>query len=870
MEETNHIQIPEKKFSIWRFLKRLIITLIVSVIFITGISTLLVIVYEDDVKALIIKELNKHLNTEVRVEPKNIDLTILKSFPNCALEFKDILALESNDKNEKDSLLYAGRLALEFNIQDLFNKNYTIKSIVLEDATAKMKVDKKGKPNYLVWKSDSTEKGSDSLTFNLNKIVLKNINYLYKDSKHKIKVETQIKNLVFSGAFNNDNYLLKSEGEAFVKLFQIGKAKYLQNKKIRFDNEVDVNKNNYTIRKSEASINATQLVSNGAFVIKDSLISLDVFFNGKNLDIASTLSLLPEKFQNQISDYESSGEFYAKGEFHYAIGKPLVISSKFGIKQATITYKPKNTTLTNVNLTGDITVNENRSSLTLKNINANLNSNTFKGDVEIINFKDPYLKMALSANTNLAELVAFYPIDTIQEISGSINLNANLEGLISEMKSNAYSPNIKANGEATLNNLKAKFKQSDKELNIPQGELKLIDRNVSVNNLKIMKGNSDVTLVGQLPNFLGYLFDEAIPLTIQAEVNSENIELEDFLFKTMSSGSSSSSVSISDKLDFNVNVNVKHLSFGKFTADNIEGNLLLKNQKAAVQNLSLNATDGKIMLNAIADASGDKIKVSGDCELNKLNIQKLFTQLNNFGQTTLQDKNLKGFATANVDFSTSWSKQLEVDPNSINATSSILIERGELNNFKPLESLAKYIDITELRNIKFSTLQSAVEIKNKVITLPKTSIKSNAINLELWGKHGFDNIIDYHIQILMSELIAKRPNKNKDFDDELSVVENDPENRRSMFIVMSGPIDNPTFKYDKKGAKEKIKEDIKQEKQNLKQILKEEFGLFKKDSTKIKEPEKANQKFNIQFGEEKPKKQSNTLQPKKKEEDEDF
>lgn len=870
MDELNHIQTPEKKFSIWRFFKRLLITFIVGIVSIIGISTILVLVYEDDVKALIIKELNKHLNTEVRVEPKNIDLTILKSFPNCALEFKEILALETSDKKEKDSLLFAGKLALEFNIQDLFNKNYTIKSIVLEDATAKMKVDKKGKANYLVWKTDDTETGSDSLVFNLNKIVLNNIKYLYKDSKHKIKVETQIKNLEFSGAFNNDNYILKSQGEAYVNLFQIEKVKYIQNKKVKFENEVDVNKNNYSIRKSETSLNATQLVSNGSFVIQDSLISLDIVFNGKNLDIASTLSLLPEKFQNQISDYKSSGEFYAKGEFHYAIGKPLIINSKFGIKEATITYKPKNTTLTNVNLTGDITVNENRSALTLKNIHATLNTNTFNGDVELINLKDPYLKMALSANTNLAELVAFYPIDTIQEISGSIKLDAKIEGLISEMKSNAYSPGIKADGEASLHNLKAKFNQSNKELNIPQGELKLLDRNVSVNNLKIMKGNSDVTLVGQLPNFLGYLFDEAIPLTIQAEVNSENIELEDFLFKTTNSGSSGSSISISDKLDFNVKVNVKHLSFGKFTADNLDGNLLLKNQKAAVQNLSLNATDGKIILNAIADASGENIKVSGDCELNKLNIQKLFSQLNNFGQTTLQDKNLKGFATANVDFSTSWNKQLEVDPNSINATSSILIERGELNNFKPLESLAKYIDITELKNIKFSTLQSAVEIKNKIITLPKTSIKSNAINLELWGKHGFDNVIDYHIQILMSELIAKRPNKNKNFDDELSLVENDPENRRSMFIVMSGPIDNPTFKYDKKGAKEKIKEDIKQEKQNLKQILKEEFGLFKKDSTKIKEPEKANQKFNIQFGEEKPKKQSNTLQPKKKEEDEDF
>jgi hypothetical protein len=165
-------------------------------------------------------------------------------------------------------------------------------------------------------------------------------------------------------------------------------------------------------------------------------------------------------------------------------------------------------------------------------------------------------------------------------------------------------------------------------------------------------------------------------------------------------------------------------------------------------------------------------------------------------------------------------------------------------------------------------MQSAVEIRNKVITIPKTSIKSNAINLELWGKHGFDNIIDYHIQLLLSEILAKKPRANKDFDEELSLVENDTENRRSVFIVMTGPIDNPIIKYDRKGAKEKIKQDIKQEKQNLKQLLKEEFGFFKKDTIKVKETQKANQNFQIQVGEEKPK-TNKPLQPKKKEEDED-
>ncbi len=868
----NFTTIPESKkpFGIWRFLKRTFLTLVIGTTVIVALCITLAFVYEDDVKAIVIKELNKHLNAEVRIDPKNIDLTILRSFPDCALEFKNLTAMEAHTTKTKDTLLYVGRLTLAFNIKDLFSKNYTIKKIELENGKADLKVDKKGNANYIVWETDTATKTNDSLAFALEKITLKNIVVNYKNSKARIKIETTIKHLNFKGKFNNSEYTLSSDGNAFVTLFQVEKIKYINDKNLKFNVELDVNKNTYTIKKAETAINATQLVSNGNFVVQDSLISLDVNFNGKNLDISSTLSLLPEKFQTQINDYKSDGEFYASGEFHYHHSRPILVTAEFGIKQATITYKPQNTTLSNVNLLGSIHVNNKTSVLTLKNISANLNSNTFSGDVALSNFNDPYLSLNLAAKTNLQELMSFYPIDTIQEISGSIDIKASLQGLISDFKNNTFTPDIKADGIASLKNLKAKFKQSSKDLNIPEGELKLNNRSLNVNGLKILKGSSDIVLDGEMPNFLGYLFDPQIPLVVNANVSSDQIELEDLLFSSGQSSSNGSSISISNKLDFNVNVSVKKLSFGKFIAGNIKGNVLLKDQKIALKDVSLSATEGEIRLNAFADASGKNLKVSGDCDLEKLNIQKLFFELNNFGQNTLQDKHLKGFATAHVMFTASWDENLKVNLNSINASSSILIERGELIGFKPLESVAKYININELKHIKFSSLQSNIDIKDQMITIPKTVIKSNAINLELWGKHSFDNIVDYHIQLLISELLAKRQRANKNLDEELSLVENDPENRRSVFIKMTGPIDNPDIKYDRKGAKEKIKEDFKKEKQNVKQIFKEEFGLFKRDSIKAKEQDKANQKFNIQFGDEKPKKTTNNLQPKKKEEDDDF
>ena len=314
---------------------------------------------------------------------------------------------------------------------------------------------------------------------------------------------------------------------------------------------------------------------------------------------------------------------------------------------------------------------------------------------------------------------------------------------------------------------------------------------------------------------------------------------------------------------------VGNLSFSKFTAQNIKGDVVVTGQKLIVNDLLLNTMDGKAQLSAVADASGEAIAIKAVADLNKINISKLFYQCNGFGQTTLNEKHLNGFATSTVNFSGNWSKELVADLESVTANGNISIEQGRLVDFKPLLSLSKYVEVNELKDIKFQAMQSSFDIKNQVISIPKTTIKNSAMNIELWGKHTFRNEIDYHIKLLMSELIANKKRANKQLDEEMMVEENDPENRRCVFVLMTGTVDNPIIKYDRKGLKQKIGEDIKAEKQTLKQLLKEEFGLFKKDSALNKsQTPKAEEKFKIEFG-EKQEPKSKPLQPKKKEEDDD-
>jgi len=63
--------------------------------------------------------------------------------------------------------------------------------------------------------------------------------------------------------------------------------------------------------------------------------------------------------------------------------------------------------------------------------------------------------------------------------------------------------------------------------------------------------------------------------------------------------------------------------------------------------------------------------------------------------------------------------------------------------------------------VKFATLKNQIEIKDKVISFPAMDIKSSAINIQASGTHTFDNVINYRLRILLSELLSKKARKAK-------------------------------------------------------------------------------------------------------------
>lgn len=249
---------------------------------------------------------------------------------------------------------------------------------------------------------------------------------------------------------------------------------------------------------------------------------------------------------------------------------------------------------------------------------------------------------------------------------------------------------------------------------------------------------------------------------------------------------------------------VDKLQYKRITLNNLNTGLSFSNSVIAARNLTAEIQNGNVQLAATLRTfnSGNYLLESSGI-LNNIDITELFRELENFGQTTLTDKNIKGRATVLVEnFSMGFTPQFEVIEPSIYTLANVKIDNGELINYTVLESLSKFVDMTELQDIKFETLQNQIEIKDRTIYIPATSIRSSALDLYISGTHTFDNAIDYQVKLSMADVMMKKFFKVSKSSEDYEKAEGGI----NVYLVMQGTVEHPVIHFNKKEGKRKLEQ----------------------------------------------------------------
>jgi len=883
MNNENQNTIPEqaqqKSFGFLRFLKRTFLFFTFLFLLLSGGAFLIGYFYQDEVKEYVIAELNKQLNTEIIVDGKDIDFTVLQNFPYASVDFKNVKAMEAIQRKNKDTLFSAGKISFQFNVLDVFKKNYRIEKIEIATVTLKLRIDENGNDNYHFWKS-SRDTSNTSFAFSLEDIDLNDIQVSFKNQQFKQNIDFLIKNSHLSGKFSDEKYALETNADLFFSFIETENVNYLNKKNVHAELSLTVDNSmpSYKIKNGKIKIEELLFEVFGSLINKGNEPIVNFGLKGKDMDVKSVLSLVPNKYKGKINDYVSDGIFYFDALIQGVVSEKQMpqITADFGISNADITQVKDDLRLHNVNLKGHYfsgNKNTNESSLlTLIPFSASIDQGKIEGELTLRDIENPSFSGKVKADMNLENLQKFMKLDTIESVNGSLMVDVLFSGEGRNVSSGNYE-NITTSGDLKIRNVNFKLKNYTLGFNGFNGEFKFDNNDLAVNTFSGNVASSDFELKGFFRNIIGFLIKENQNITVDATLTSKNIDLNELLANKESDAPSGNKYKLkfSDLVDVNLNSEIEHLVFRKFDASNIKGLIKLKDKKMVVDPIVLSTMNGKITTTGLIDGSDStRILITCFSDIDRINITKMFEQFENFGQTAVTYKNLKGVATAKIQFASVLDSELKMDLDKLYAGVDMTIENGELNNVEAMKSLSRFIELKDLENIRFSTLKNQIEVRSQVISIPRMEVKSNAISIVASGTHTFNNMINYKFKLSLNELLSKKAKQAKKENDEFGEVADDGLGRTNIFLSMTGTIDNPVIKYDSKSAIQNVKQDLKVEKQTLKVILKEEFGLFKKDSSSNKKTFKEDPKFIIKWEEVDKKEEKKELKKPKKAETEDF
>lgn len=794
-----------------------------------------------EVKNLFVTEINKSLTAEVQID--DVQLSLIKDFPFASVRFIGVRMKEATKLPSKNYLLTAGSVSLRFNVWDLLRKKYSVKNIRLTDVEVAPHVYADGSDNFHFWKR-SAGGGNENFNFELQRIIIQNLHARLINDASLAFVDVHVPGFVAKGNFGSSKYSLDLAGNIFIDEFKSQGTSYISERDLNLWLTFDIDNNSglYSIQKGIVEMGKLKLTASGNIIYSDrqKRVSLDVSATGSTLQ--EMLSLVPARYTKSFDGYKFEGKGDITSKISGLIGgnNTPAVSVRLDLQNGNITERKSGMSLRNVSTLAVYSVKQDgkNENLSISNLKAKLGDGFVSGSLMMQGFSSPSIQSNLIANLNLNELQQFLKYEHFTSMSGWLKLNAAFDGHISDMNHPVSSDFLNSNltGSGSIQQASLGLKNYDLPIKGIQSAFAFNGNDLELQRLSFQAGRSDFVLQGTLGNLLSWIFVKNETLSVTGSLASQRFDWDELSNAQHGSTSEYEFRLPGDISINNLQIRSKNFTFGKFNAVNITGEAQMRNKVLSVADIAMLTCQGKVTGQANINAQAANYSLlQAKARLEKVNVKMLFTQFGNFGQDDLKDENLEGLVTSDVIFASSMKNNLDIDLNSIKTHAELMIENGRLVNYSPMQSLSKFLKVEDLTDIRFATLHNQIDIANEIIYIPAMEIKSSALNLQLMGTHTFDNELDYHFTIALADLIAskfKRRNKGFDNQAEFGPVEDDNRGRTKVFVSLTGTVDNPVVKYDKKAMRDKIAGDLKTQKVELKQVLKQEFKWMKGDTLK--------------------------------------
>lgn len=714
-----------------------------------------------------------------------MELDLFGSFPLISVRFDDVQCKEVTPF-PKNNLFAFKHIYASLNIWQILQKDYSIKELQLDNGEVHLKIFADGSNNYHFWKTGN----SDSETsLELEKVTFNKTKFMLEDQSSDVSLSTLINNLELSGS------LWKSTFTAHVNIntneFNLltNGIEIITNAEVRAKSGFEVNEQIIGFNDGHLQINQLLFDLSGSIQGEKS----DWVIQGNKLSLKRFIQLIPTYWLPQKSDLDVDGTLSGNVTLLVNNGN-VAVQSKLNLKNGTYQNKTNPLKLSNISVLAEFSNGKkssfSTSSIHLENFKGKTATGGFFCDVDIKNFTTPSIVINGDISMNAEELLNIVRPDIFDIAKGKIDASFTAQSSYKSFADIQESALREARFSGTMNFKDGvlKFKDANFSLEEIEANLTFNSKDIDIQNLSLISGNSNITANGSLKNVL-YFTEERPRPVVKLNIQSNNVDVYELAhWKFGETEESSSDI----PFDFNTTLSIQKFSWQKFKGENLKGNISGTPFAIAGQSIRFNSNDGGILGSFTIDKTTKKL--TSNSQLTGIDIHSLFQQFENFGQEDIVANNIYGQLNSTILFESNFSESWEIKPSSIAMTSNIEINNGRLVNYEPLKSMSRYADEEDLKDVHFSKIKNRFAIKNSTISFPLMHLESNALSLDIEGSHDFESNIDYRIRMQLGLALTGKKKKKK-LDD--WIIEEDRPDQAYIWVKVGCKVDDPCVSVDK-------------------------------------------------------------------------
>jgi hypothetical protein len=741
----------------------------------TGISFLLLIVlmiaapfiFKGKIIALVKEQANANLNA--KVDFGEFDLSLISSFPDFRFEIENVSVIGVSEF-ENDTFAYIGSLKTDINLKSVLNGGpYQINSIVIDKARIFAKVLKDGKANWDIAKesTDTTtaeepvDTAATKFSMKLKEFKITEAFIVYDDIQGNMYAEMENFNYSLKGDFTQDNFVMENLLDIAKTTYKMDGIAYLNkvHTAMKADLDMDMPKMKFMFKDNEFKLNDLTMGLDGYVLMPDTNIDMDLKFNAKQTEFKAILSLIPSVYSKDFESVKTSGNLsmdgHAKGRYNAselpAFGLNLLISN------AMFKYPSLPKSVNNIQV--DVKILNPTGVLDATTVDVNrFHVEMAENPVDITAhistpISDPGIKANIKGMINLASVKDFVPMESGDNLSGIIKADINADGHMSAIDKQEYDK-FKASGFFEISEMDYKTNTLPYEVKLNTMRLNFTTQYVELAAFDALLGKSDIKAQGRIDNMLQFMFKDEL-IKGNFGMTSNLMDLNELMASTDTAAATTATVAadtaateiflVPANYDFNIDAKITKMLYTDMVIENLDGNVVIRNEKVDMTNLKMNLIGGALTINGFYETTNNKKPtVAMNMKMENCDIQKTFKTFNTVKKIAPIGEYAKGMFTATIEnFNTSLNDKMEPDLNAVNARGVFKTNQVNIGGFPPFVKLGEALKIEQLKNMQVDNINANYFIKDGRLNLEPFDVKIGEIKTNISGSTGLDQTIDY-------------------------------------------------------------------------------------------------------------------------------